>query len=80
MQSALSHVDSRLNWSWKNKTTLGPMKSNSSPSVQTESDPGPVKLSVLDVIVPFDGWAIALLGKRIDIAAVGAHLDQLSPP
>ena len=29
---------------------------------------------------PFDGWAITLSGKRIDIADVGEHLDQLSPP
>ena len=33
------------------KTALGPMKNSSKPCVQTESDPGQVKLSVLDVNV-----------------------------
>ena len=56
------------------------MKSSSRPCVQIESDPGRVKLSVLDVIVLFDGWAIILPGKRFDIADIGVHLDQLSPP
>ena len=50
--SLLCHL-LRADWTGveKTKTALGPMTNSSKPCVQTESNPGRVKLSVLDVTV-----------------------------